>query len=38
MTGRSTGAILDGIIARVPVPESPAQQSASESQASKHRA
>jgi MoxR-like ATPase len=38
MSGRSTGAILDGIIAAVPVPESPSAQSVAEGRASRHRA
>ena len=38
MTGRSTGAILDGIVASVPVPDAPSAETLAESRASKHRA
>ena len=40
MSGRSTGAILDGIVASVPVPvpDPPSAEALAESRASKHRA
>jgi MoxR-like ATPase len=38
MSGRSTGAILDGIVSAVPVPEAPTAWTTAESGASKHRA
>jgi len=38
MSGRSTGAILDGIISAVPVPDPPSPQAVAESRATKHRA